>query len=303
MIITRLSVLLTLLNHVLSKTCRNQECCQNIFLSPINYAVEVYHVRGKTNLHLICSESNSSNIYQYPRNCNLQSINVIYHEFHTYDCSTEEINIFIENYRQISKRTKRLEYNSYTKREDFKISQLRFIDFPKLEEIYLLHAGFHTIGDKIEWPKNFNWLHIYNSNQTFIPMLPENHIAQLFIDTWPNLTNISGIKSFQNLKELTIRETPLTSLPAKIFMKNAKLRSLQLHRNYKLHKLHSDTLFGLNDLTELVLQKNPIISLPSGFFGNAHALKTISWEEDLCITTKNRTLPNDMLKGRVSQKK
>ena len=114
------------------------------------------------------------------------------------------------------------------------------------------------------------------------------HQNQRFFIRWPSWKNIIKhfikFRSVQDLEKLTLKLTGLTFLPAKIFMHNSKLRWLSIWDNEKLSDLHSDTLFGLENLTGFSLRKNPINSLPPDFFGNAPNLKTISWEEDKCKT-------------------
>ena len=277
------------------KTCRFRvhECCQNIVLSETPYTVEVKNDRaGKAQLHLTCSE-NSRNDNQNTRNC---TFNDQYPRMFAYECSTKDMLAFIDHYPDISKQTETLRFNHHTKNTGFIVSKNLFSYFPKLQKICLLHADLKLDGDNIVWPKSLNKLSIYNSTQVSIPKITGNHFTKLIIDDWPHLTNISTISVFQDLEELTLKLTGLTSLPAKIFMKNGNLRWLSIWGNEKLSELHSDTLFGLKELTSVLLRGNPINSLPPGFFGNAHALKTISWEEDKC-NMKNRTMPNGMLNG------
>ena len=294
MTITKNFVHLTLLNSLASsmRTCRVQECCQNIVLLQTNYTVEVRRVAGKAQLHLTCSE-NSRNYYQYEKSC---TFNVQFPSMFAYECSTKDMLAFSNHYRGISNQTEMLHFNLHTKNMGFKVSQNLFSYFPKLEKIWLLHADLKIDGDNIVWPKSLNKLSIYNSTQASIPNIAGNHFTKLIIDEWPHLTNISTISVFQDLEELTLKTTGLTSLPAKIFMQNGKLRQISILGNEKLSELHSNVLFGLNNLTSFSLRGNPINSLPHGFFGNAPALKTISWEEDKC-KMKNRTMPRGMLKG------
>jgi len=240
---------------------------------------------------LTCSE-NSTNDYQNERIC---TFDVQFTRMFVYECSTEDMLGFID-YRHISKQTETLLFNLHTKNTGFIVSQNLFSYFPKLQKICLLHADLKLDGDNIVWPKSLNKLSIYNSTQASIPKITGNHFTELIIDGWPRLTNISTISVFQDLEELTLKLTSLASLPAKIFMQNGKLRRISIWGNEKLSELHSDTLFGLKNLASFSLRKNPINSLPPGFFGNAPALKTISWEEDKC-KMKNRTMPNGMLEG------
>ena len=92
------------------------------------------------------------------------------------------------------------------------------------------------------------------------------------------MENISELNVFHNLEELTLKNNDkLTSLPSKIFKRNNKLRELKIYGNKNLMKLHSNTLYGLVDLTSITLSGNPVHSLPSGFFTNAPALASIFW--------------------------
>ena len=295
MTITQFFVWLTLLNSLVSsmKTCsRLHECCQNIVLLKTYYTVEVSRVAGKAHLHLTCSE-NSTNDYQNERICNFDDQ---YTRMFVYECSNKDMLAFIDRYRHISKQTETLRFNLHTKNTGFIVSQNLFSYFPKLQKICLLHADLKLDGDNIVWPKSLNNLSIYNSTQASIPNITGNHFTKLTIDKWPHLKNISTLSFFQDLEELRLKLTGLTSLPAKIFMQNSKLRQISIWENEKLSELHSDTLFGLNHLTSFSLRENLINSLPPGFFGNAPALKTISWEEDKC-KMKNRTMPRGMLNG------
>ena len=268
------------------RTCRVQECLKT------HYTVEVRRVAGKDQLHLTCSE-NSRSDYQHEKNC---TFNVQFPSMVAYECSTKDMLAFINHYRGISNQTEMLHFNLHTKNTGFKVSQNLFSYFPKLEKIWLLHADLKIDGDNIVWPKSLNKLSIYNSTQASLPNITGNHFTKLTINEWPHLTNISTLSFFQDLEELRLKLTGLTSLPAKIFMQNSKLRQISIVENEKLSELHSDTLFGLNHLTSFSLRGNLINSLPPGFFGNAPALKTISWEEDKC-KMKNRTMPRGMLKG------
>ena len=295
MTITQFFVWLTLLNSLVSsmKACNwGDKCCQNIVLSKTYYTVKVTRLAGKAHLHFTCSE-NSTNDYQKERRC---TFNDQYPRMSASDCSTKDMLAFIDHFKDISKQTETLQFNHHTKNTGFIVSQNLFSYFPKLQEISLLHADLKLDGDNIVWPKSLNKLSIYNSTQAFIPNIAGNHFTKLIIDDWPRLTNISTIHVFQDLEELTLRLTSLASLPAKIFMHNGKLRWLSIWDNEKLSDLHSDTLFGLENLTGFSLRKNPINSLPPGFFGNAPALETISWEEDKC-KIQNRTMPSGMLNG------
>ena len=294
MTITKFFVRLTLLNSLASsmRTCRVKECCQNIVLLKTHYTIEVRRVGGKPQLHVTCTE-NSRNDYQNEKNC---TFNAQFPSMYAYECSTKDLLAFIDHYRHISNQTEMLHFNLHSKNTGFKVSQNLFSHFPKLEKIWLLHTDLKLDGNNIVWPKSLNKLSMYNSTQASLPKITGNHFTELTIDKWPYLKNISTLSFFQDLEVLRLKLTGLTSLPAKIFMQNSKLRQISIWENEKLSELHSDTLFGLNHLTSFSLRENLINSLPPGFFGNAPALKTISWEEDKC-KMKNRTMPRGMLNG------
>ena len=178
------------------------------------------------------------------------------------------------------------------------MSQTLLSKFPHLKKISLLHANLEVENSDITWSKQLSDLSIYNSSQAYIPPIIGSHVKKLTINWWPNLRNISAIKYFHNLEEFILNESnKLSYLPAKIFEKNGKLKTLKIYKNGHLTKLDSDTLFGLKNLTSVSLLGNPISSLPSDFFVNSPKLSHFSWEEDKCKEIQNRTFPKHMFKG------
>lgn len=290
---------LILLNSIFSTPVKSefcQECCEDLFLVKNHFVVKAQLFGGTSLLSIKCSENSETNVFRHQKSCNLSS--KIFHELHAEHCSSEDLLVFANEYPRSSAHVKVLEYNLYNKDKIIRLTQNLLSRFPRLEKISLLHANLELGSDDIIWPKHLTILSIYNSPQVSLPFIIGSYFKKLIIDQWPNLENISTLNVFHDLEELTLKDNhKLTSLPAKIFMKNRKLRELKIYNNRFLTKLHSNTLFGLSDLTSIYLWGNPITSLPSGFFTNAPALTTISWEEDICSGISNRTMPSDMLKG------
>ena len=172
------------------------------------------------------------------------------------------------------------------------------LNFPHLKKISLLHANLEVENSDITWPKQLTDLSIYNSSQAYIPPITDSHVKKLTIIWWPNLRNISAINYFHNLEEFILKEAnKLSYLPAKIFEKNGKLKTLKIYQNRHLTKMNSETLIGLKNLTSISFLGNPISLLPPYFFVSTPKLSHFSWKEDKCQEIQNRTFPKHMLKG------
>jgi len=295
-------VVLVLLNSIFSTSVKSEcqrtsECCEHLNILENHFVIKKQAFEGNSQLSIKCSKNIETNDFYSQKSCNLSS--KIFHEFLTETCSSEELLMFSNEYPKTSHHVKVLEFNLYYKKDkNIRLTKKLLSAFPNLQKINLLHANLELGSDDIDWPKQLTELSVHNSLQTSIPYIIGSNFKKLMIDGWPNMKNISPLNVFHELEELTLKNNDqLTSLPAKIFMKNHKLNKLKIYDNKNLIKLHSNTLFGLNDLTSITLSKNPISSIPPGFFTKAPALNSILWLDDKCRGISHRTIPSDILEG------
>ena len=125
-----------------------------------------------------------------------------------------------------------------------------------------------TTSDMINCPPNLKSVTINNLKDVILPKICQPQITYLDCHFCKNLKDISNVSQMENLEILKIEGANLIKLGGNFFEKNKKLKTLDL-RKCKIKNVYNNSLNGLVNLEDIVLEGNPIMEIPSGKLAQA----------------------------------
>ena len=144
--------------------------------------------------------------------------------------------------------------------------------FPDLEKLEItLHTDQENscrTTDMINCPPNLKSVIINNLKDDILPKICQPQITYLDCHLCKNLKDISNVSQMENLEILKIDGANLTKLEGNFFEKNKNLQELDL-RKCKIKNVYNNSLNGLVNLKDIVLNENPIMEIPSGKLAQA----------------------------------
>jgi len=166
--------------------------------------------------------------------------------------------------------------------------------FPDLEKLKINnHKNSCPTSNMINCPPNLKSVILNDLKDDILPKICQPQITNLDCHSCKNLKDISNVSQMENLEILKIDGANLTKLEGNFFEKNKNLQKLHL-RKCKIKNVYNNSLNGLMNLEDIVLEGNPIMEIPSGFFAPAVNLQYIQWTDDYCFENE-RTWPNNLL--------
>ena len=160
-----------------------------------------------------------------------------------------------------------LEYDKEMCSESIEVQRNLKPLFPDLKKLKItLHTDLEnscTTSDMINCPPNLKSVSINNLKDDILPKICQPQITYLDCHSCKNLKNISNVSQMENLKTLKIENANLMKLEGNFFEKNKNLQKLDL-RKCKIKNVYNNSLNGLVNLEDIVLEGNPIMEIPSG---------------------------------------